>query len=90
MNYVQFEKDLLDRGYRRVERDDRLLDILSGQTRGKGVELWDKWSESTVEFVRLSLPYRENGWYGYTLYRGEVEQALLCQKSIDLEAAPKN
>lgn len=85
MEYAQFEKNLFDKGYRRVERDDRLLDVLSGQTRGKGVELWDKWNKSTVEFVRLILPYKENGWYGYTLPRRKVEQALLSQKSLDLK-----
>ena len=56
MPYLVLTAQLLSQGYQRVERDDRLLDILPTHTREKGIELWEKNESDQVIILRFSLP----------------------------------
>ena len=56
MPYLVLTEQLLSQGYQRVERDDRLLDILPTHTREKGIELWEKNESDQVIILRFSLP----------------------------------
>lgn len=76
---------LIAEGFERIERDDRVLDIFPHETREKGIELWDKWTEDTVEIIRLHLPRGEKGIRRYTFQRKEVEDALLHNKKLSLD-----
>lgn len=71
-------------GFERVERDDRLLDVFPDETREKGVELWDKWAEDTVEIIRLHLPRGEKGMSRHIFQCHEIEAALSDNKAMDL------
>lgn len=72
-------------GYERVERDDRLLDVFPKETRDKGVELWEKWGEETVEIVRLRvLPDQPKLTRVFQLPRKRLEAALLAGEALHL------
>ncbi len=77
-------KELSEEGFERVERDDRLLDVFTGHNREKGIELWDKWGEDSVEIIRLHIPKERKGITRYVVSRKEIEQALLTFKKIEL------
>lgn len=78
-------KELSVEGFERVERDDRLLDVFTGHDREKGIELWDKWEDDTVEIIRLHIPKERKGITRFTVSRKEVEEALLTFKKIELD-----
>jgi hypothetical protein len=72
-------------GFRRVERDDRLLDVFPQETREKGVELWENWLKEKVEIVRVLIdrpPGPKNIPQKFILDRRKLEQALLENKLI--------
>lgn len=75
---------LVSEGFERVERDDRLLDVFVGEDREKGIELWDKWEEKTVEIVRLHIPKGRKGITRRVFSREEIEEALLLHKVLAL------
>ncbi len=77
-------KELSDEGFERVERDDRLLDVLVGHDREKGIELWDKWGEDTVEVIRLHIPRGEKGITRHEVSRKDIEQALRLYQRVTL------
>lgn len=77
-------KELSDDGFERVERDDRLLDVFIGHNREKGIELWDKWGDDTVEIIRLHIPKGKKGITRHTVSRKKIEHALLTFKKIEL------
>lgn len=76
--YNQFIAD----GFERVERDDRLLDVFPNETREKGIELWDKWTDDTVEIIRIHLPKGAKSINRHTYPRAEIEQALLGNRRM--------
>jgi hypothetical protein len=78
-------KELGEEGFERVERDDRLLDVFFGHDREKGIELWDKWGDDTVEIIRLHIPKERKGMQKYVLSRESIEKALLEYQQLDLE-----
>lgn len=78
MTYATLTNQLLSQHFRRVERDDRLLDVFPSETREKGVELWEKWDETKVEIVRLRVyPFHEKATQRFILDRKALEAALL-------------
>lgn len=68
--------ELVSEGFERVERDDRLLDVFPKEIREKGIELWDKWGEDTVEIVRLHVPRGRKGMTRYMFSRKSIEERL--------------
>lgn len=84
MTYDQLKQSLSERGFTRVERDDRLLDILPTHIREKGIELWEKWSSDTVKLVRLRLPYNDKKIERFSLSRKKIKRALLNNQGVQL------
>ncbi len=78
---------LEERGFGRVERDDRLLDVFPKETRDRGVELWEKWGEETVEIVRLRvLPDQPKLTRSFRIPRKRLEEALLASEALSLNS----
>lgn len=77
MEYLDLIKRLISTGFRRIERDDRLLDVFPNNDREKGIELWEKWDQETIHLVHLKVPYHVRNFYFYRLPRRQIEQALL-------------
>lgn len=71
-------EQLIAAGFSRVERDDRLLDVFPKETSEKGVELWERWTEKTVEIVR----FHNNKLQCFSHSSADVKQALLEYKSL--------
>ncbi len=80
----QRNRDFIERGFERVERDDRLFDVFVGHDSEKGIELWDKWNKDEVEIIRIHLPKGEKGITEYVLLRKKIEEALLCYTLLEL------
>lgn len=76
MEYVEFITNLAQAGFTRVERDDRLIDVLPAERSEKGIELWEKWEKETVSLVRLHLPFRPKFIKRYEISRKKIEEAL--------------
>ena len=83
--YKKFTKQVITEKYRRIERDDRILDIIPDQTRAKGVELWEKIHDNHVIIIRLRLPYSSNKIKTYSISRPELESALYTNTRLSLE-----
>ncbi len=75
---------LIAEGFERIERDDRMLDIFPNETREKGVELWDKWTENEVEIIRLHLPSGAKGMSRHSFPRKEIERAFYAYQTSQL------
>lgn len=67
-------------GFIRVERDDRLLDVFSKETLDKGVELWEKWNQDTIDIIRIHNKKHTQ----YQFAREAIERALLINQKIEL------
>lgn len=78
--YAEFELD----GFERVERDDRLLDVFPHEDREKGIELWDKWNDDTVEIIRFHAVLGRKGVTYHTISRNILEQALRTSRTLEL------
>ena len=78
-------RELVDEGFERVERDDRLLDVFPDEISEKGIELWDKWSEDSVEIIRIHIPKGKKGITRSTLSRKDIEAALREHVHIDIQ-----
>jgi hypothetical protein len=76
MTHQELSDRLLKNGFTRVERDDRLLDVFPKETREKGVELWQRWKEETIDLVYVRLPYNEKKVARYAIPQAAVEEAL--------------
>ena len=76
--------ELVDEGFERVERDDRLLDVFPDEISEKGIELWDKWSADTVEIIRIHMPKGKKGITRSTFSRKDIEEALMNNQKIQL------
>ncbi len=77
MEYPSLLQKLVQSDFRRVERDDRLLDVFEGEDREKGIELWEKWEKDTIKIVRLHLPFTDKKTWFYQIPRQDIERALL-------------
>lgn len=84
-SYEKFAKQMISLKYRRVERDDRILDILPKQTREKGVELWEKIHAKKVTIIRLRLPYNPKKTNTFSLPLFELETALHSNTQLSLD-----
>ena len=84
MNYAEITQSLQKAGYQRIEKDDRLLDIFPADTRRYGIELWDKWTNSTVHIFRLHLPFNIRKTQLFSIPRQEIEQSLKNNTPIRL------
>jgi hypothetical protein len=78
------------RGFERVERDDRLLDVLSGQTREKGVELWVRWLPQDVLILRVKYPFNPNQISVFKVPTAILEKTLLNNQTLDLTLFPRS
>ena len=76
MTYTELMRALFHANYQRVERDDRLLDIFSGESREHGVELWEKWTKDAVWLLSVSMPFNEKKLKLYAISRAELEELL--------------
>lgn len=76
MTYTDLLRFLYQAGYDRIERDDRLLDVFPKESREKGIELWEKWSEHEIKLVRVRWPFDPAKLELFTLARGQVESLL--------------
>lgn len=76
MSYQKIVKKLLNQGYDRVERDDRLVDVFPLETSEKGIELWQKWVNKNVFLVRIHEPMNPQSTAQYTISKAKIEQAL--------------
>ncbi len=78
MDYQHFVKQLQADNFARVERDDRMFDILPQYVRAKGVEVWEQWDEENAYFIRLRiLPFDAKKTVYFSVPRLKLEQALL-------------
>ena len=84
MDYAELLEHLREAEYRRIERDDRLLDVFPLEAREKGVELWEYWSEHEVHLLRVRLPYDAKKLKLYALARAQFEKLLLNNETADL------
>jgi len=89
VSYQKVIKDLLEQGFNRVERDDRLLDVLTLETREKGIELWEKWDKEEIHITRIHEPQDIQSVIEYLLLRSLVEQALQNNTTIELGSFEK-
>lgn len=76
MTYTDVLRALYEYGYDRVERDDRLLDVFTRETRERGVELWEKWGEHEVWLLRVKLPFEPDKLELFIIARGQLESLL--------------
>jgi hypothetical protein len=67
---------LMSKGFTRVERDDRLLDIFPQEISEKGIEMWERWDKEDIYLLRLHLPFRAKFTKLYKLPRAKIEKAL--------------
>lgn len=78
-------QNLIQQGFERVERDDRLLDIFPAETSEKGIELWDRWNTDTVDIVRTHLQKQDKAVQSYTFPRTQIEEALMSNSELLLK-----
>jgi|GEM_PF-3375908 hypothetical protein len=83
--YKDFSLEVTSLGYGRVERDDRLLDVLPKQTREKGVELWEKQDSKEVSIIQLRLPFSVKKIKIFTIQRKQLATALQNNLQLNLE-----
>lgn len=76
MTYTDLLRALYEHGYDRVEWDDRLLDVFTRESREKGVELWEKWSEHEVWLLRVHMPFEPDKLELFIVARGQLESLL--------------
>jgi hypothetical protein len=89
MEHNQLRSQLAAEGFYRVERDDRLLDVFPTETREKGIELWEKWLEDTVELVRICEPFTPPTSARFTIPRATVEKALRENRVLRLDTVSR-
>ena len=85
MTYQQLVQELQEAAFTRIERDDRLLDTFSKETREKGVELWEKIDGEELLLVRVRLPYASKNLRLYRLPVMQIEQWLTANETRELE-----
>jgi hypothetical protein len=85
MEYQDIFKALYNEDYQRVERDDRILDVFSSQTREKGIELWEKWSDFEVRILRIKEPLSDKNVQLFIIARGQLESLLKNYQTARLD-----
>jgi len=90
MTYSLLTKKLIEQGFCRIERDDRLLDVFPTQTREKGIELWEKTDGKQVTITRLRLPYNPQKTQIFTIPRSKLVRALNRNTTINLLEQPSS
>lgn len=60
-------------GFSRIERDDRLLDVFPKETIEKGIELYEQWTDTEVEIVRI---HNAKNVTKHIFPRGKIEDGL--------------
>lgn len=98
MAYTDLLRALYEHGYDRVERDDRLLDVFTRESREKGVELWEKWPRSAgrvsrsarwddqnIKILRVRFPFDPDKLELFTLARGQLESLLTRNQTAQLD-----
>jgi len=88
MDYTDLLQELYRANYRRIERDDRLLDIFPTQNREKGIELWEQWSDQEVRLLRVRIPYDAKQLELYAIPRPKLESLLQRNVVAELEVYP--
>ncbi|MEO6078075.1 MAG: hypothetical protein ABIP54_04775 [Candidatus Andersenbacteria bacterium] len=71
---------IIEDGFSRIERDDRLLDVFPKETLDKGVQLYEKWTDTEVKIIRVHLKNITK----HVFPRTEIEKALKNNKRIEL------
>jgi hypothetical protein len=84
MSHSEVTKVLQKDGFLQVEKDDRLLDIFSLDTRRYGIELWEKWVADDVYIVRFHLPFNIKKTQLFSISRKKIEQALRSNTPLQL------
>ncbi|MCE9643275.1 MAG: hypothetical protein K8Q97_03045 [Candidatus Andersenbacteria bacterium] len=69
-------------GFSRIERDDRLLDVFPKESIEKGIELWEKWTDTEVEIIRI---HDTQNITKYVFLRERIENALRGNIILSLE-----
>lgn len=90
MEYEKLRQRLLERGYERVERDDRLLDVFPTEIREKGIELWEKSDRHQVSFVRLHLLFHKQRISIFSIPSATIADALRYYYRLDLALFEQN
>ena len=84
MIYGELFLALYEADYERVERDDRLLDVFSRETKEKGVELWERWDAEVVRILRVRLPFSATDLKLFEIPLKEIEELLEENRRADL------
>lgn len=87
MTYHELLQLMYECGFTRVEKDDRLLDVLTEETRERGVELWECWPapdgrDQDVQILRVRQPYEVAELQLFTLPRARLEALLLANEQL--------
>lgn len=92
MEYDKLIHNLMEQGFERVERDDRLLDVFPTEIREKGIELWQRWrmSDGVIELRRITLPLTHKQIDKYTLPLPDIERALLTNTQREVSQYKKD
>lgn len=84
MQYSSLVSLLFEKDFTRIERDDRLLDIMPEEDREKGVELWERYTDDKIQLVRVRLPYSVKKLKFYEISKQEFDMALLTNDTMSL------
>ena len=85
MKYEDIIEVVKEAGFERIERDDRLLDVLPYQTREKGVELWELVKNKDTYLLYLRLPYDAKRQRLYAMPSSELNEQLLQYEEMVLD-----
>ena len=69
-------------GFSRIERDDRLLDVFPKESIEKGVELWEKWTDTEVAIIRI---HDARNIAKHVFLRERIESSLRRNTVLSLE-----
>lgn len=71
------KEQLINDGFQLVPKDDRLFDIFPEFTRHRGIELWEKWADDTIQLIALKFQDPRAKPRRLTFPRKEIEKKLL-------------
>lgn len=86
MSYEETTQKLLKRGYARVERDDRLFDVLPHLQRKHGLEVWEKWTARTVQLALIPFQVPKPKLQRLRISRSRLEVALRKNQLISQDS----
>lgn len=70
-------EQLIRDGFDLVPKDDRLFDIFPQLTRHWGFEVWEKWTDDTIELVAIKFQDPKANPKKMKFPREEIEKKLL-------------